>query len=237
MQFEKEDIEFSQRIFYYLLKNKELNEEKAKELFRAYTEKENVMELVKNQGLIAECEVERYGDTIYLIPKEENIFLGYSKAQLKNKLCKSDATDKDYYLSQFVVLILLVEFYNGQGSSSKIRDFIRVGELSNSIMERLEEGVKISTEKDENQGIAFKNMYEAFQSLRSTETKSIKKTTKEGFLHKILKFLEKQNLILYIEEDEMIKTTRKLDHLMDWNILNKNNYKRALMVLGVAENE
>ena len=31
----------------------------------------------------------------------------------------------------------------------------------------------------------------------------------------------------------MIKTTRKLDHFLDWNLLNKANYQRVLDVLGV----
>ena len=38
-------------------------------------------------------------------------------------------------------------------------------------------------------------------------------------------------------EDEMIKTTRKLDNFMDWNLLNQNNYDRALRVLGVQRDE
>ena len=46
----------------------------------------------------------RYGDVVYLIPREDNTFLGFSKAQLKQLLCKSGGTDKDYYLSQFVIL-------------------------------------------------------------------------------------------------------------------------------------
>ena len=45
-------------------------------------------------------------------------------------------------------------------------------------------------------------------------------------------FLQKQGLIEYVEQDEMIKTTRKLDSFMDWNLLNQNNYQRILKVLG-----
>ena len=41
----------------------------------------------------------------------------------------------------------------------------------------------------------------------------------------------------YVEQDEMIKTTKKLDNFMDWNLLNQNNYKRVLRILGVAEDE
>lgn len=75
-------------------------------------------------------------------------------------------------------------------------------------------------------------MCEAYEALRSDEKGSKAKTTKEGFLHHILKFLEKQGLIEYVEEDEMIQTTKKLDNFMDWNLLNQNHYLRVRQVLG-----
>lgn len=173
---------------------------------------------------------------IYLIPREENNFLGFSKAQLKSVLCKSTGTDKDYYLSQFVILTLLVEFFDGQGSSSKTREYMRVGELQNCISERLKEGVERTAGK-EDCPIAFSQMLEAYEALKSDERGSRKKTTKEGFLHNILLFLQEQGLIEYVEQDEMIKTTGKLDHFMDWNLLNQNNYQRVMKVLGVTEDE
>ena len=151
----------------------------------------------------------RYGNVIYLIPKEENHFLGFSKAQLKTALCKSSGTDKDYYLSQFVVLTLLVEFFDGQGSSSKAREYMRVGELLNCISSRLKEGAEsMDEEQEEQSGIAFSNMLEAYEALRSDDKGSRAKTTKEGFLHSILVFLQKQGLIEYVEADEMIKIGR-----------------------------
>ena len=237
MTYEMEEITASQMIFYYLLKYRELTEEEERDLYKAYTENETVMNLVKRQGQAADSNIERYGNVIYLIPKEDNDFLGFSKALLKSILCKSTATDKDYYLSQFVVLTLLVEFYDGQSSSSKTRDFMKVGELMNCISERLKEGVLNQSEEEEQGGIAFVNMKEAFEALRSDEKGSKARTTKEGFMHTILNFLQKQGLLDYIEADEMIKTTKKLDHFMDYNLLNKNNYHRVLRVLGVKEDE
>ena len=233
MGYESEEIRQSQEIFYYLLEHHELQEEEEQALYRAYTEQESVQNLVKSQGEIAMCNIERYGNVIYLIPKEENNFLGFSKPQLKAVLCKSNGTDKDYYLSQFVILTLLVEFYDGQGSSSKSREYMRVGELQNCISQRLKEGVKnVSEEEEEQKGIAFSNMMEAYEALRSDEKSTRARTTKEGFLYHILMFLQKQGLIEYVEQDEMIKTTRKLDSFMDWNLLNQNNYQRILKVLG-----
>lgn len=233
MAYEAEQIRQSQEIFYYLLEHHELQEEEEQALYRAYAEQETVQNLVKSQGGIAMCNIERYGNVVYLIPKEENHFLGFSKAQLKAILCKSGGTDKDYYLSQFVILTLLVEFFDGQGSSSKSREYMRVGELQNCISQRLKEGVQnVPKEEEEQAGIAFSNMMEAYEALRSDEKSTRARTTKEGFLYHILMFLQKQGLIEYVEQDEMIKTTRKLDSFMDWNLLNQNNYQRILKVLG-----
>ena len=238
MAYEFDDIRISQEIFYYLLEHHELREEEEELLYRAYTEREQVQNLVKSQGEAADSSIERYGNVIYLIPGEENHFLGYSKAQLKAVLCKSNATDKDYYLSQFVILTMLVEFYDGQGSSSKAREYMRVGELQNCISSRLKEGAENGKEEEEEKdGIAYSNMLETYEALKSDEKGSRARTTKEGFLHHILNFLQKQGLIEYVEEDEMIKTTKKLDNFMDWNLLNQNNYRRVLRVLGVKEDE
>lgn len=237
MAYELDEVRTSQEIFYYLLEHHELCEDEEMQLYRAYTEREEIQNLVKSQGEIAESRIERYGNVIYLIPKEENHFLGFSKAQLKAALCKSSGTDKDYYLSQFAVLTLLVEFFDGQGSSSKAREYMRVGELQNCISNRLREGAEgMDEERQEQSGIAFSNMLEAYEALRSDDKGSRAKTTKEGFLHSVLVFLQKQGLIEYVEADEMIKTTKKLDNFMDWNLLNQNHYHRVLRVLGV-ENE
>lgn len=238
MAYELDEVRISQEVFYYLLEHHELREEEEMQLYKAYTEQEGIQNLVKSQGEIAQSRIERYGNVIYLIPKEENNFLGFSKAQLKAALCKSSGTDKDYYLSQFVILTLLVEFYDGQGSSSKAREYIRTGELQNCISARLKEGAEhMDDEEEERQGIAFTDMLQAYEALKSDERGSRAKTTKEGFLHYILLFLERQGLVEYVEQDEMIKTTKKLDNFMDWNLLNQNNYGRVLRILGVKKDE
>ncbi|WP_347560232.1 DUF6063 family protein [Clostridium sp. JN-9] len=222
-------------MFYYLLKHGELKED-TEELYKSYSENENVTELVKGLGGASECYVNKYGGVVYLIPKEDNDFIGYSKGELKKALCKSGANDKDYYLSQFVILTLLVEFYNSQSVSSKSREYIKVGEFLNIITDRLKDGIERSANNAEG-GIAFENILERFEALKSSDTKSTSKTTKEGFINTILDFLDSQGLIYYIKSDDMIKTTKKLDNFMDWNLLNKNNYNRVLKALGEDVNE
>lgn len=234
-----DDIKLANNIFYYLVSNKEINEEDSPEYFRDYCESQEIMNLVKSQGEAFNVKVEKYGTTIYLIPNEDNNFLGFSKNELKKELCKSNATDKDYYLSQFVILTLLVEFYSSQGRDSKSRDSLRGGEFLNIISDRLKEAVeREDLEKIQvDSGIAYENIYEKWEGLRSSDQKNRQKTTKEGFISNILKFLENQGLINYIEHDDIILTTSKLDNFMNFNILNKNNYERVLTALGGHEDE
>lgn len=238
MSFEIADIQYSDRIFYYLLKNGQLSEEKNTEFYRAYAENETIMNLVKEHGEATDCLVKSYGGVIYLIPKEDNDFLGFSKGELKRELCHSRATDKDYYLSQFVMITLLVEFYKSQGSTSRSREYLLGGDFLNIVSSRLAEGVSNSEgEEKEIEGIAYSNIAEKFESLKSDDTGKRTKTTKEGFVFGIFKFLEKQGLINYIEQDDMIFPTKKLDNFMDWDILNKSNYFRVLRVFGEETDE
>lgn len=242
MAYEIEEIRLSQKIFYHLIEHRQLSKETDKELYTAYNERESIKNLVQSQAEEADCILERFSSVVYLVPKEKNEVFGFSKAELKNALCKSGANDKDYYLSQFVIMTLLVEFYDANGRSAKSRVFMKGGELLNCIADRLKEGAARSamqedTREENRHGLAFDTLLQTFDALKSEEKGSRSRTTKEGFVYQILNFLQKQGLIVYVEADDIIQTTQKLDHFMDWNLLNKNNYERVLRILGVIEDE
>lgn len=229
--YEIHDVRESHVIFYYLLKNHSIREDKEGALYREYVSSEAIQKLVNDQAEASECTIEQYGDAVYLVPNPDNKFLGYSKAQLKKEICKANATDLDFYLVQFAVMVFLLEFYDGQGSSSRTRTFIRTGELQDKITEYLKKGAETSAEEQEENGLLFSQMLEVYEALRSDEKGSRQKTTKEGMLHHMLRFLQMHRLIEYIEQDEMIRPTRKLDHFMDGNLLNSSNYKRVVQIL------
>lgn len=244
MAYEIEEIKMSQKIFYHLIEFRQLSKETDKELYEAYNEREEIKNLVQSQAEEAECQLERFSNVIYLVPKEKNEVFGFSKAELRNALCKSGANDKDYYLSQFVIMTLLVEFYDANSRSAKSRTYMRGGDLLNCIAERLKEGAARAAQQTKEealesgkQGIAFETLLQTYEALKSEEKGSRSRTTKEGFLYHILNFLQKQALIVYVEADDIIQTTEKLDHFMDWNLLNKNHYERVLRILGVIEDE
>lgn len=236
MTFEQDDITQAQELIAGLLSHHEVREDRDRSLYRAYTENLNVQTLVKQQGDALGCDIERYADVIYLIPREGNLFLGFSNQELKKKLCKGNALNSDFYLAMFVIAVILVEFYDGQGASAKTRDFLLVGDLENKVSSYLREGAdRYSRNEQAVQGVAFTQMQHAFESLKSGDTLSRRKTTKEGFIAGILVFLDQQGLIEFVEKDETILTTPKLDHFMDWNLLNRSNFDRVRRVLGKEE--
>ncbi|MCR4665697.1 MAG: DUF6063 family protein [Desulfovibrio sp.] len=238
MTYTFEEIELSQKIFAYLLTHHELSDEGEKDLYRAYTDSEAVQTLVQSQGKCMDLAIDRYDTVIYVMPEEDNYVLGFSKSELKQVMCRSNTTDQDYYLALFSVMVLMLNFYTGMGNSSKIREYLRFGDFQNSIAEYLKKGMAGLDEDEQNEsGMLFTAMSQAYESLRSDEKMTRKKTTKEGFLYAILRFLQDQDLVVYIEKDEMIKTTRKFDHFMDWNLLDKNNYERICSVIKSLEHE
>ena len=238
MAYDLNDIKLSQEIFYYLLEHKQLNDRDDGRLYKGFVENELVRGLTKSQAEIAKVIIAQYNRTIYIIPQEDNNFLGYTKQELKRELCKGGAFDKDYNLAQFVIIVFLMEFYDGQGQSSKIREYIKIGELQNKIEEYLQSGARQYDEEQQNaNGLMFSRMLEAYSALRSSEKLNRQKTTKEGFLYNIFKFLEEQGLVQYIEREETVWPTEKLDVFMDFNILNQENFRRVLSVMSGIEEQ
>jgi hypothetical protein len=234
-----EQASIAMKIYYYLLQNGEMSVDDDRELYKSYSESEEIMNLVKIYGEQTDCNIERFNGVIYIIPNEENEFLGFSKKALKEELCRSNANDKDYYLSQFVILTLLSAFYSSNGRTSKSRSFIKFGDFMNLITERLEAaaGYEDVESLEKRSGLAVSNILERWIALKGPEGRIGAKTTKEGFLIGIIKFLERQKLLDFIEADDMIKPTRKLDNFMDWSILNKSNYDTVLRAFEEIEKE
>lgn len=125
MAYEAEEVKISQEIFCTLISKHELREEDNKELFEGYTQNPRIMNLVKSQGEIADCTVERYGSVIYLIPAEDNDFLGFSKQELKAKLCKSGATDKVIICHSLLSLQCLQNFMTVRGAAVNQENILR----------------------------------------------------------------------------------------------------------------
>lgn len=221
------EASIAMEIFMYLLENGSLSSDKNRELYDEFV-KEKIMTLVKMYTEKANCEVRLINNTVYLIPNEDNKFIGYSKSELKNDMLKSNATEQDYYLANFIILTLITSFYNASAGIMKSRFQIKYNEFENLIGSRLTQADDyrdIETLEDESQ-IAYNSIIDKWNSLKATETKGQSKTTKTGFVLSVIKFLANQGLVSYYEKDEIIKTTTKMDDLVNEIVLNKSNFKK-----------
>ena len=239
MVYESEAVRQSQRVFAWLLERRRLRSEDDRELSQAYAASQEVRDLVRAQAEALRATVVEYQYAVYLIPDIGNTFLGYTKTELKNRLCRSGATEADYALVQFVILILLISFYDGEGvTTSRTRNYLLVDDLQNEISTYLRIGAEnLSRDSQKEEGISFSDMRDVYEALTSDTGKARTKTTKEGFLHGILRFLEDQGLITYVISDGQIYTTEMLDAFMDNNLLNRDHYFRVNQVLNSLEGE
>src|SRR5665647_1641176 len=92
--------------------------------------------LLKSGELTFDNNRELYNQAIYLIPDEDNDVIGIKDMDLQ-KIISYDARKVDFYLSQYIIVIIITVFFSGRGSFVKSRDFIRIAELEEIITSRI----------------------------------------------------------------------------------------------------
>ena len=231
-----EDIQKSSEVLYYLLEHGSLDIDSNCDLYQAAND-DNIYHLLKNMSSSYNSVVERFSGVIYLIPNVDNDVLGYSKAELKKRLCKSDSNNKDYYLSQFVILIILSLFYSSKSKSSNTRSFLRLGDLINSISDEFKTFNNIEDKEsfEIDSKVSLQAILSKWSSLTDIDNQR-NRGTKNGFVLNIISFLEENKLVEYTRDTEIIRVTNKLTNFMDWHILNNSNYKRVMEAFEKAKN-
>lgn len=215
--------------FYRLLKNRQLS-----------LRDPDVTEIINDQEMQTElealaeafeCRIGYYGEAVYLIPDGSNHFLGYSKSELKRRLLKSSQPVSYYYLYMFIVLTLLQEFYGTSYGGGKSRSYIKMDSLATKVRENLAYGA--DSENTPSQ-VPYNRMLLVYDSLKPDFARNEKNSIRQLF-ETILSFLEEQDLIVRIDEDESIRTTQRLDDLAD-NILRGSEGKNLMeQILGGEE--
>ena len=212
------NLEKAMRIYYFLLKEGELNFENNKELYMDYSDSE-VRELLEILARESDVLIERYNQVVYLIPGEDNDVIGIKDMEVQ-KVISYDARKVDFYLSQYIMTLLIMTFFNGKGSFVKSRDFIRIGDLEEIVTTRLTYARSRKNIEREQEEALFNitAMYEQWSALPIDEPG--KRKTKYGYLRSVCTFLEKQGLLLYDMAEEEVRPTAKFTNLMTYHFLN-----------------
>lgn len=211
------NIQKAMRIYYYLLREGELTIDRNKELYLDYSDSE-VRSLLEILGKESDVSIEKYNQVVYLIPNEGNDVIGIKEMDLQ-RVISSDARKIDFYLSQYIITIIITVFYSGRGNFIKSRDFIRLPELEEIITARLTyaNGKKDIKREQEEAKFNITAMFEQWNALQIDEPG--KKKTKYGYIRSVCSFLTKHDLLIYDMTEEDIRPANKLTHLMTYHFL------------------
>lgn len=214
------NLEKAMRIYYYLLKEGELSIDQDKVLYLDYSDIE-VRSLLEIMAKESDVIIEKYNQVVYLIPKEDNDVIGIKDMDLQ-KVISYDARKIDFYLSQYIITILITVFYSGRGNFIKSRDFIRLPELEEIITARLTyaNSKKNIAHEQEEAKFNVTAMFEHWSALQIEE--SGKRKTKYGYIRSVCGFLAKHHLLVYDMAEEDIRPTNKMTHLMTYHFLDTN---------------
>lgn len=224
------NLEKAMRIYYFLLKEGELTFENNKELYLDYSDSDvrSVLEIMARESNVS---IERYNQVVYLIPDEENDVLGIKDMDLQ-KVISYDARKIDFYLSQYIITVIILVFYSGKGGFVKSRDFIRLPELEEIITSRLAyaNSRKNIEREQEEAAVNITAMYEHWSALQMEEPG--KRKTKYGYIRSVCGFLAKHGLLIYDMVEEDIRPASKFTNLMMYNFLDSERIKLIDRLLG-----
>jgi hypothetical protein len=223
------NIEKAMAIYYFLLKEGELTFDNNKELYLDYSDSEirDMLEILARESKVS---IERYNQAIYLIPDEDNDVLGIKDMDLQ-KIISYDARKVDFYLSQYIITILIMAFFSGKGSFVKSRDFIRIGELEETVTTRLNYAVTKKNIEKEQEDASFNitAMFEQWSALPIDEPG--KRKTKYGYIRSVCAFMAKHDLLIYDTTEEEVRPTNKFTNLMTYQFLDGSRIETIERIL------
>lgn len=214
------NVEKAMQIYYFLLKEGELTFENNRELYLDYSDSEirDILEIMAKQSDVL---IEKFNQTVYMIPDEDNIVLGIKDMDLQ-RIISYDARKIDFYVSQYIIVIIITVFFSGQGGFVKSRDFIRISELEEIVTSRLTYANSKKNIKAEQEaaGLNITEMFEHWNALQIEEAG--KRRTKYGYIRSVCGFLEKHDLLVYDSAEEDIRPTNRFTNLMTYGFLDSS---------------
>ncbi|MGD6870604.1 DUF6063 family protein [Sutcliffiella horikoshii] len=206
--------------FYESIKIKGKVEPSERHLFNLYKDEEvrEVLEdVIEVQTKVKFVQLDP-SQTIYIIPSFDNEYHQYNNKELRELWSLKD--NAELYASQFSMLILLSMFYNSSTKSLSNRTSVSLGEFSKAInhyMSKLNEfGEKAVEQYSEELELDLKSILDVWNNralvVETAKSPDKAPSGKIGLINRILKSLEKEDLLLQIGDE--IKLTPKMDALI-----------------------
>ncbi|HLR35951.1 MAG TPA: DUF6063 family protein [Tissierellales bacterium] len=183
---------------------------------RLYTTDDKIRELVDNFAHEVDCTIILAGEYVYMVPISTDSPFHISNEEIKRRYLPARAKNIDIYLMYVAIIILFGEFYDSYQSLEPTRNFIPIDKWLKSVnnymatldeMDR-EELKEYEKEQEYNWG-GLLEKWNALDDIReNVKTQDARTNSRIGFLNVVKKFLENQNLVVDIGNEE-IELTEK----------------------------
>lgn len=211
MIYEQEQVMQAFKIYSTLA----INGKAYKDDLRLYIADDTIRGLVNQFAQEMDCIILVVGDMVYMVPLAIYSPFHVSNQSIKDKHLPSKAVNADIYMMYISIIILFGEFYDSYQTIEATRDFIRVGDWLNTVNEKVlsiktfdEEKLLELEERYEYNWIAIIDKWDALDDIKENVAQTARTISRMSFINVVKKFLENQELIEEIGNDE-IQLTEK----------------------------
>jgi hypothetical protein len=204
-----------------------------KEELRLYLADDSVRGLVEMFAQEVECTVIPAGDRVYLVPLAISSPFHISNQTLKERYLPAHAVNADIYLMYVAIIILFGEFYDSYQNIEPTRDFLALDQWLSRLNERItvlkemdpEELQKIEQDQEYN----WRQVVEKWDALddlkEKVKTQDGRTKSRLSFLNAVKKFLEEQDLIKDIGENELELTEKARTIIQRYYMEEERNHR------------
>lgn len=210
--YQEQEIQEAYRIYSLLAGQGKLDAGEAKR----YLRDEQIEALVNQFARNDDAAIIAAGSLLYLVPMATTSLFHMNNELIKKVYLPSTATNLDIYLMYVATIILLGEFYNSYQSQEPTRSFIHMGEWLEAMNTRIESlqalGEDILQSAEKEQEYNWTKIVQKWLAIDDVKEKVKKQTgntnSRMSFLNMVKSFLEKQEMIIDIGNNE-IEITEK----------------------------
>ena len=150
--------------------------------------------------------------TVYLVPDTENELLSFSMKDIRESVA-TNARLVDAFLQCYIIMTILYLFYGGKNNNPKQIDFLQVKDIVQKLDERFEAATEATQEElESNYSINFRYIAEVWRA--KAVMQDGKRTTRNELVLKACRLLKRQRLMIILDDEREIRTSKRLDDLM-----------------------
>lgn len=187
-----------------------------REELKLYTIDENIRGLVDQFAREVDCTIFISGDYIYMIPISKESIYHVSNESIKTNYLPSKAVNLDLYLMYVSIIVLFGQFYDSYQTMEATRDFISINEWLCILNDKILELSEFDTEKLKELDVEFDYNWSAITRKwidmddikENVKNQDARTTSRKSFLNTVKNFLEKQELVLDIGNEEVELTEK-----------------------------